>query len=226
MKLARIKNFNGPPLRTRTPNRRGRSSVPSPVELMADKKKTCSEKQVSNQVECFWCRVPPGETLTGFIVPHAYISTKVASIAPPHRGIHHAIIGIWTVKECTLSIALPARYAIQLKINFPDLGRPSKKRYFVALSSGRSNITTPATSTPSARTDINLLVKSTAITRNSRTPAAAQRSFAITGDFPDAGRGRWRSLPAPYALQALLPRLLQQWLPPRRERLLLRAGRA
>lgn len=105
----------------------------SPVELMADKKKTCSDKQVSNQVECVWCRVPPGETLAGFSVPHAYISTKVASIAPPHRGIHHAIIGIWTVKECTLSIALPARYAIQLKSDFSKLGRLSKKALFFRL---------------------------------------------------------------------------------------------
>jgi len=71
--------------------------------------------------------VPPGETLTGFIVPHAYISTKVASIAPPQRGIHHAIIGIWTVKECNLSIALPARYAMQLKSDFSELGSPSEK---------------------------------------------------------------------------------------------------
>lgn len=49
---------------------------------------------------------------------------------------------------------------------------------------GQSKAITPATSTPSARMDIILLVKSMATTRNINTPAATQRNFPITGTGP------------------------------------------
>lgn len=53
------------------------------------------------------------------------------------------------------------------------------------LISGQTNATTPATSTPSARIDNILLVKSIATTRNNKTPAAAQRSLPITDTGPE-----------------------------------------
>ena len=51
---------------------------------------------------------------------------------------------------------------------------------------GHSKAITPATSTPSARMDIILLVKSIATTRKKSTPAAAQRSLPITDTDPVA----------------------------------------
>lgn len=68
---------------------------------------------------------------------------------------------------------------------------------------GQSKAITPATSTPSARIDIILLVKSIATTRNKSTPAAAQRSLPITGTGPEevAEPGQFSS-----AVSLLLPR--------------------
>lgn len=54
---------------------------------------------------------------------------------------------------------------------------PFAQYYLLDLIIGQSKATTPATSTPSAITDITLLVKSIATTRNKSTPAAAQRSL-------------------------------------------------
>ena len=62
---------------------------------------------------------------------------------------------------------------------------PFAQCYSLDLINGQSKAITPATSTPSARMDIILLVKSMATTRNNKTPAAAQRSLPITDTDPE-----------------------------------------
>ena len=72
---------------------------------------------------------------------------------------------------------------------------PGGVAYLLDLIRGQSSAITPATSTPSARMDIILLVKSMATTRNNKTPAATQRSFPIKGTDPEeaAALGRFFS---------------------------------
>ncbi len=123
-------------------------------------------------------------------------------IAPPHRGIHHAEVFLINSKQKNQALC----------------------RLFLFIT-GHSNTTMPQTSTPSASTDMILLVRSTITTRNSRSAATARRSFTVTGDSPDEDPEHRQSLPAPCALPAQFRRLPPQWPPPHPAHLPLHAYR-
>lgn len=121
-----------------------------------------------------WCRVPPDEFS---------ISTRISIIKEQNRNIHHSYAH--HPGESTMQIfSNKSSVNQQCPINLIVMDLTFHVCVFFTLfSKGNTIITIPATSTPSASTDISRPVKSTATTRNSRMAASTRRAL-FTGTAP------------------------------------------